>query len=43
VLPEHHIVVDGPYALVRHPLYLAAYLVWFAVAIGFGSGGPASE
>jgi protein-S-isoprenylcysteine O-methyltransferase Ste14 len=38
VLPEHRIVVDGPYALVRHPLYLAAYLVWFAVAIGFGSG-----
>jgi protein-S-isoprenylcysteine O-methyltransferase Ste14 len=38
VLPGHRVVAEGPYALVRHPLYLAAYLVWFAVALGFGSG-----
>jgi protein-S-isoprenylcysteine O-methyltransferase Ste14 len=37
VLPGHRIVREGPYALVRHPLYLAAYLVWLAVALGFGS------
>ena len=37
VLPEHRVVTDGPYAWVRHPLYLAAFLVWFAVALGFGS------
>jgi protein-S-isoprenylcysteine O-methyltransferase Ste14 len=37
VLPDHRVVSEGPYGLVRHPLYLAAYLVWLAVAIGFGS------
>jgi protein-S-isoprenylcysteine O-methyltransferase Ste14 len=37
VLPDQRVVREGPYALVRHPLYLAAYLVWAAVAAGFGS------
>jgi protein-S-isoprenylcysteine O-methyltransferase Ste14 len=37
VLRDQRVVREGPYALVRHPLYLAAYLVWAAVAIGFGS------
>jgi protein-S-isoprenylcysteine O-methyltransferase Ste14 len=37
VLPEQRVVSEGPYAWVRHPLYLAAYLVWLAVALGFGS------
>jgi protein-S-isoprenylcysteine O-methyltransferase Ste14 len=37
VLPEHRVVSEGPYGLVRHPLYLAAYAVWLAVAVGFGS------
>jgi protein-S-isoprenylcysteine O-methyltransferase Ste14 len=37
VLHEQQIVSDGPYALVRHPLYAAAILVWTALAIGFGS------
>jgi protein-S-isoprenylcysteine O-methyltransferase Ste14 len=37
VLPDHRVVSEGPYGLVRHPLYVAAYLVWLAVAIGFGS------
>ena len=37
VLRDQRIVREGPYGLVRHPLYVAAYLVWTAVAIGFGS------
>jgi protein-S-isoprenylcysteine O-methyltransferase Ste14 len=37
VLRDQRVVREGPYGLVRHPLYLAAYLVWAAVAIGFGS------
>jgi len=37
VLRDQRVVREGPYALVRYPLYLAAYLVWAAVAIGFGS------
>ena len=37
VLRDQRVVREGPYALVRHPLYVAAYLVWAAVAIGFGS------
>jgi protein-S-isoprenylcysteine O-methyltransferase Ste14 len=28
---------SGPYALVRHPLYLAAFFVWLAVALAFAS------
>ena len=37
VLRDQRVVREGPYALVRHPLYVAAYLVWAAVAIAFGS------
>ncbi len=37
VLRDQPVVTEGPYSLVRHPLYLAAYLVWLAVAVGFGS------
>jgi protein-S-isoprenylcysteine O-methyltransferase Ste14 len=37
VLRDQRVVSEGPYGLVRHPLYMAAYLVWAAVAIGFGS------
>jgi protein-S-isoprenylcysteine O-methyltransferase Ste14 len=37
VLPEQRVVSEGPYGFVRHPLYLAAFLVWFAVAIAFAS------
>ena len=37
VLHDQQVVSEGPYGLVRHPLYVAAYLVWAAVAIGFGS------
>lgn len=37
VLRDQRVVSEGPYGLVRHPLYVAAYLAWVAVAIGFGS------
>jgi protein-S-isoprenylcysteine O-methyltransferase Ste14 len=37
VLHDQRVVSEGPYGLVRHPLYVAAYLVWVAVTIGFGS------
>lgn len=37
VLPEHRVVSDGPYGLVRHPLYAAAFLIWFGLAIAFSS------
>jgi protein-S-isoprenylcysteine O-methyltransferase Ste14 len=37
VLPEQRVVRDGPYGLVRHPLYLAAFAVWLALAIAFAS------
>lgn len=37
VLPDHRVIREGPYAWVRHPLYLAAYLVWLALAAAFGS------
>ena len=32
VLPEQQLVTRGPYALVRHPIYLAVILLWLAVA-----------
>ena len=32
VLPEQQLVTRGPYALVRHPIYLAVLLLWLAVA-----------
>lgn len=32
VLPEQQLVMRGPYALVRHPIYLAVLLLWLAVA-----------
>jgi len=37
VLPDQQVVSHGPYALVRHPLYLAAFLVWLSLSIGFSS------
>ena len=37
VLPGQQVVSSGPYRLVRHPLYLAAFLVWLAVALAFAS------
>ena len=37
VLPEQRVIRDGPYRLVRHPLYLAAFLIWLALALAFAS------
>lgn len=37
VLPEQRIVTHGPYAFVRHPLYLAALLIWLGLVTVFRS------
>ena len=37
VLPDQKVISTGPYALVRHPLYVAAFLVWFSLAVAFSS------
>ena len=37
VLPDHKVISAGPYALVRNPLYLAAFLVWFSLALAFSN------
>jgi protein-S-isoprenylcysteine O-methyltransferase Ste14 len=33
---EHHLVQDGPFATVRHPIYLAMLLLLAALSIGLG-------
>lgn len=37
ILPDQKIISTGPYALVRHPLYVAAFLVWFSLALAFAN------
>ncbi len=37
VLPDQKLVDNGPYGLVRHPIYLFAFLVWLALAVGYAS------
>lgn len=37
VLPEQTLVTSGPYARVRHPIYLAVILLWIAVAAAYAS------
>jgi len=37
VLPDQEIITDGPYAYVRHPIYLVVIMIWVSVAIGFAS------
>jgi protein-S-isoprenylcysteine O-methyltransferase Ste14 len=34
----HQVVTDGPYAIVRHPMYVAAMLMAAGLALTFGSG-----
>jgi protein-S-isoprenylcysteine O-methyltransferase Ste14 len=34
---QHKLVTDGAYGLVRHPIYLGAFLIWFSLAISFNS------
>jgi protein-S-isoprenylcysteine O-methyltransferase Ste14 len=38
VLPGHRLVSHGAYGFVRHPVYLAALLVWLGLGVAFGSG-----
>ena len=38
VLAGHRLVTRGAYGFVRHPAYLAAFLVWLSLAVGFRSG-----
>lgn len=35
--PDHQVVSSGAYGLVRHPLYLGAYLIWAGLALAFQS------
>ena len=35
VLADHKLVTRGAYGFVRHPVYLAALLVWLALAVGY--------
>ena len=37
VLPDQEIITNGPYAYVRHPIYLVVIMIWVGVAIGFAS------
>ncbi len=37
VLPDQRLVDKGPYGLVRHPIYLFAFSVWSALAVGYAS------
>ena len=37
VLPDQKLVTQGAYGFVRHPVYLAAFLVWLGLGVAFGS------
>lgn len=37
VLPEQHVVTSGAYGFVRHPIYLAAFLIWLGLLLAFRS------
>jgi protein-S-isoprenylcysteine O-methyltransferase Ste14 len=37
VMDGQQLVTSGVYGVVRHPVYLAALLVWLALAVGFAS------
>ena len=34
---DHQIVTKGAYGFVRHPIYLGVFLIWFGLAISYGS------
>lgn len=36
-LPEHKVIEDGPYRLVRHPSYTGAFLTYAALPLFFGA------
>lgn len=35
--PDHQVITSGAYGLVRHPLYLGAFLIWAGLALAFQS------
>ena len=37
VLPEQALITRGPYARVRHPIYLAVIILWLSVAAAYSS------
>jgi protein-S-isoprenylcysteine O-methyltransferase Ste14 len=39
VLDDHRLVTSGAYGAVRHPVYLAAFLIWIGLALAFRSPG----
>ncbi|MDH3726183.1 MAG: isoprenylcysteine carboxylmethyltransferase family protein [Myxococcales bacterium] len=41
VLSDQEIITHGPYAYVRHPIYLLVIMIWVSVAIGFASSAAA--
>lgn len=38
VVPDQHIIREGPYRAVRHPGYLGTLLVWLGAALALGNG-----
>jgi len=39
ILPDHQLVRMGVYGVVRHPAYLAAFVIWLGLGIAFRSVG----
>ena len=37
VMPDQPVISSGPYAVVRHPMYVAMLLIWLASPIALGS------
>ena len=37
VLEDHHVVSAGPYAWVRHPIYVGVFMIWTSLALAFTS------
>lgn len=37
VMPDQPVIRSGPYALVRHPMYVAVLMIWLASPIALGS------
>lgn len=37
VLEDHRLITHGAYAVVRHPVYLGAFLIWLGLALAFSN------
>jgi protein-S-isoprenylcysteine O-methyltransferase Ste14 len=37
LLHDHRLVTNGAYGVVRHPVYLAALLIWLGLGVAFAS------